>query len=136
MEPTKDSIIGEARQLIGEYEKQTKQRFFASLAMIVIGVVMIGVLAYAQIKADEMKVKERSIAILGTEPQSEAIKAVNRIIDTKIALLRAEMNLRSFSGVIPGALLGLGLVGLLSRKKRLRQASVLRGIVSLVNKDS
>lgn len=136
MEPTKDSIIGEARQLIDEYEKQTKQRFFASLAMIVIGVVMVGVGAYAQIKAEEIKVKERSIAILGTEPQSEAIKAVNRIIDTKIALLRAEMNLRSFSGVIPGALLGFGVVLLLNRKKRLRQASVLRGIVSLVNKDS
>jgi len=46
------------------------------------------------------------------------------------------MNLRSFSGVIPGALLGVGLVGLLNRKKRSRQASVLRGIVSLVSKDS
>ena len=136
MEPTKDVIIGEALHLVAEYEKATKLQFFASLAMIVIGLVMVGVLAYAQIKADEIKLTERSLAILGTEPQSEAIKAVNRIIDAKIALLRAEMNLRNHSGVIPGVLLGVGLALLLTRKKRLRQASVLRGIVNLVNKDS
>src|ERR1043166_5960798 len=106
MERTKDSIIGEARQLIGEYEKATKQLFFAYLVMIVTGLSMIGVFAYGQIKADE--IKKKSVAIFDTTHQSDALMAVNRMIDVKIELLRAEMHLqRSFTGIIGGALLGL-----------------------------
>jgi hypothetical protein len=135
MEPSKNSVIEEARQLIGEYEKQTKQLFFAYLVMAVLSVVMIGVFAYGQIKADE--IKKRSVAILDTAHQSDALVAVNRMIDVKIDLLRVEMQVRQSSiGVIGGALLGLAVGGLLNRKKRIRQARLLRGMVSLVNKDS
>ncbi len=135
MEPSKNSVIDEARQLIGEYEKQTKQLFFAYLVMAVLGVVTIGVFAYGQIKADE--IERRSIAIVDTAHQSDAFMAVNRMINVKIDLLRAEMHLRrSSTGVIGGALLGLAVGGLLNRKKRIRQARVLRGMVNLVNKDS
>jgi hypothetical protein len=135
MEPSKNSVIEQARQLIGEYEKQTKQLFFAQLVMAVLSVVMIGVFAYGQIKADE--IKKRSVAILDTAHQSDALVAVNRMIDVKIDLLRVEMQVRQSSiGVIGGALLGLAVGGLLNRKKRIRQARLLRGMVSLVNKDS
>ena len=135
MEPTKDSIIAEARQLIGEYEKQTKQLLFAYLVMAVLSVVMIGVFAYGQIKADE--IKKRSVTILDTAHQSDALMAVNRMIDVKIDLLRAEMQVRhSSTGLIGGALLGLAVGGLVNRKKRIQQARLLRGMVSLVNKDS
>jgi divalent metal cation (Fe/Co/Zn/Cd) transporter len=135
MDPTKDSIIDEARQLIGEYEKQTKQLFFAYLVMTVVSVVMIGVFAYGVIKADE--IKKRSVANSDASHQSDAFVAVNRMIDLKIDLLRAEMHLRqSPIGIIGGALLGLAVGGLLTRKKRIRQARVLRGMVNLVNKDS
>jgi len=135
MEPSKNSVIEEARQLIGEYEKQTKQLFFAHLVMAVLSVVMIGVFAYGQIKADE--IKKRSVAILDTAHQSDALVAVNRMIDVKIDLLRVEMQVRQSSiGVIGGALLGLAVGGLLNRKKRIQQARLLRGMVSLVNKDS
>jgi hypothetical protein len=135
MEPTKNSVIEEARQLIGEYEKDTKQLFFAYLVMTVVGVLMIGVFAYGEITADE--IKKRSVAISDAAHQSDAHMAVNRMIDVKIDLLRAEMHLRrSSTGIIGGALLGLALGGLLNRKKRIRQARVLRGMVSLVSKDS
>ena len=135
MEPSKNSVIEEARELIGEYEKQTKQLFFAYLVMAVLSVVMIGVFAYGQIKADE--IKKRSIAILDTAHQSDALMAVNRMIDVKIDLLRVEMQVRQSSiGVIGGALLGFAVGGLLNRKKRIQQARLLRGMVSLVNKDS
>ena len=135
MEPIEESVIEEARQLIGEYEKQTKQLFFAYLVMAVLSVVMIGVFAYGQIKADE--IKKRSVAIFDTAHQSDALIAVNRMIDVKIDLLRVEMHLReSSTGVIGGALLGFAIGGLLNRKKRIRQAGVLRGMVNLVNKDS
>ena len=135
MDPTKDSIIDEARQLIREYEKQTKQLFFAYLVMAVVSVVTIGVFAYGEIKADE--IKKRSVAISDAAHQSDALMAVNRMIDVKIDLLRTEMHLRQSSiGVLGGAILGLAVGGLLNRKKRIRQARVLRGMVNLVNKDS
>ena len=135
MEPSENNAIEEACQLIGEYEKDTKRLFFAYLVMTVVGVVMIGVFAYGQIKADE--IKKRSVAILDTAHQSDALMAVNRMIDVKIDLLRVEMHLReSSTGVIGGALLGLAVGGLLNRKKRIRQARVLRGMISLVSKDS
>ena len=135
MEPSKNSVIEETCQLIGEYEKHTKQLFFAYLVMAVVSVVTIGVFAYGEIKADE--IKKRSVAISDAAHQSDALMAVNRMIDVKIELLRVEMHLqRSSTGVIGGALLGLAVGGLLNRKKRIRQARVLRGMVNLVNKDS
>ena len=136
MELSKDTVIEEARQLIGEYEKQTKRFFFFYLLVAIAGVVMIGLFAYGQIKADE--IKKRSVAIsLDSAHQSDALMAVNRMIDVKIDLLRTEMHLRrSSTGVIGGALLGLAIGGLLNRKRRIRQARVLRGIVGLVSKDS
>ncbi len=135
MEPSKSSVIEEACQLIGEYERDTKRLFFAYLVMTVVGVVMIGVFAYGDIKADE--IHKRSVAISDAAHQSDAYVAVNRMIDVKIDLLRTEMHLRRNStGVIGGALLGFALGGLLNRKKRLRQARVWTGMVSLVSKDS
>ena len=135
MEPRKNNTIEEACQLIGEYERDTKRLFVAYLVMAVVGVVMIGVFAHGQIKADE--IKERSAAILDTAHQSDVLMAVNRMIDVKSDLLRTEMHLRqSPTGVIGGALLGLAVGGLLNRKRRIRQARVLRGMVSLVSKDA
>ena len=135
MEPIEESVIEEARQLIGEYEKATKHLFFAYLVMTVVSVAMIGVFAYGQIKADE--IKKRSVAIFDTAHQSDALIAVNRMIDVKIDLLRVEMHLReSSTGVIGGALLGFAIGGLLNRKKRIRQARVLRAMLGLVSKDS
>ena len=135
MEPSKNSAIEEARQLIGEYEKDTRRLFFAYLVMTVVSVVMIGVFAYGVIKADE--IKKSSVANSDAAHQSDAFVAVNRMIDLKIDLLRAEMHLRqSPIGIIGGAFLGLAVGGLLNRKKRIRQARVLRGMVSLVSKDS
>src|SRR5882672_3562778 len=89
MEPSKSSVIEEARQLIGEYEKQTKQLFFAYLVMAVLSVVVLGVFAYGQIKANE--IERRSAAIMDGEHQSDAFMEVNRMINVKIDLLRAEM---------------------------------------------
>jgi len=135
MEPSKNSAIEEACQLIDEYEKNTRQLFFAYLVMTVVSVAMIGVFAYGEIKADA--IKKRSVAISNATHQSDALMAVNRMIDVKIDLLRSEMHLRqSSTGVIGGALLGLAVGGLLNRKKRIRQARVLRSMVSLVSKDS
>ena len=103
--------------------------------MAVLGVVTIGVFAYGQIKANE--IERRSAAIVDAEHQSDAFMAVNRIINLKIDLLRTEMHLRrSSTAVIGGAVLGLAVGGLLNRKKRIRQARVLRAMVSLVSKDS
>lgn len=135
MEPSKNSVVDEARQLIGEYEKQTKRLFFAYLVMAVASLVLIGVFAYGQIKADE--IQKRGAAVLDAAHQSDALMAVNRMIDVKIDLLRAEMHLRgSSTGIIGSVFLGLAIAGLLNRKRRIRQAHVLRGIVGLVSKDS
>jgi len=135
MEPSKNSAIEEACQLIGEYEKQTKQLFFAYLVMAVLSVVVLGVFAYGQIKANE--IERRSAAIMDGEHQSDAFMEVNRMINVKIDLLRAEMHVRQNPAeVIGAAVLGIAIGGLLNRKKRIRQARVLRGMVSLVNKDS
>ncbi len=84
-----------------------------------------------------MKLEVKVLLFNKTNQQSEISVLINRVIDTRIDLLRAELHLRhSFSGVIGGVILGVGIVGLLNRKKRFKEVDAMRGIIDLVGKDS
>ena len=135
MDEVEDNSLEDARQLVRDYEVRTKRSFYLSILIIFLGFLMIGIFAYSQSKAEEVRAIGASLA--QQAEQSELTKLLNNIVDKKIDLLRHEIKLRyNISGVLGGVMIGAGITGLFGYKRRCRQARAIRSVINRVSKDS
>lgn len=133
METKKDDLVNEALELVSEREKFAKNMHIYSWCAIVLALFLTGIFVYGQIKAGD--IRSHADMLYEKHQDSEAAKLINKIVSRRIDLLHAELKLRyHVSGMVGAVLLGLGIAGLLTRKQKIREARVFKGIIQLVGK--
>ncbi|MFT7111269.1 MAG: putative membrane protein YkgB [Psychrobacter glaciei] len=130
----KNEAINNVQMVLTNYEKASKQFFIIHVISIFLSVVLIAAFAYSNTQAN--KFKEISIELTEKFKYDKSSYLEQKTVDVKLELLRAEIKVRyNISGILGGVILGIGIGGLLNRKKRIANAQAIKSLIYLVNKN-
>ena len=129
----KNEALNNVQMVLTNYEKVSKQLFIIQIISIFLSIVLIAAFAYSNTQAN--KLKEISIELTENFKHDKSSYLEQKAVDAKIELLRAEIKVRyNISGILGGVILGIGIGGLLNRKKRIANAQAMKSLIYLVNK--
>ena len=131
------SIIEDAHSYIDEFEKGTKVHYLTAWFTIIFGMICIAFLLFGYQKAT--KIETYNQAIIEKFENEKLHQMLSTIVDSKITLLRAELEVKLKSntlGIVGGGLLGLGIGHFFNMRQRKRQAKIMRGLLNFVDKNS
>ena len=128
----KENTINDALELVQEFEQSTKQYVLQTVTIFILCSFILSIYAYGHLKAIELEKISTEIT-KSYKNKEPSIYSVSKLIDEKIILLRAEIKLKdNLLGIIGGLLLGMGIGKILARKKRKKQARIMRELISIV----